>query len=1096
MELTDGPIVPVFCTDIPHHVGTGDTFVASDEEMDCRVKWLLTHYPSRLTTYTPWPDGAPGSLSDRYNEMAARQAAVWHFSDGLDPDVGTTIGARAWEIIDVVPSDACAADAPSVAITPASTVNPINTTQTFTVTVTRGGEPVSGQEVNLSADLGALSADAITTDDQGQATFTLTYDMPDTTSNIDAEAEMSLPVGTIFVGTEENKQKLVLGEETTGSVYGSATATWTGTGAVTTISFDDYNMNEAHDAGEPLLEGWTVTLYKENGASWDLIGADTTDSAGMVSFTGLSAGDYRVVENMPAGWYNTTSTDVEFTLAADESQSVAFGQVKLPVIVGHVFQDDDLDGAYDASEPSLSGWELRLYRMDGSYIAGMQGVTGDDGTYIFSAHPDRDPPDIVAGDYFVQETLPEEWYATTGVSETVTVGSGDIGHAWLGNIHPEPSLTLEKDGPATAHEGDEITYDFAVTNDGNVPLENVTVNDPLLGGEVCDLGTLGVGASATCDAAYTIPDPADDPLENTATASGAEPYLGGEASDTASASTDILNPPEAEDDSAETDEDIAVTVDVLDNDSDPDGDDLTVDSVTQPAHGTVTNNGTDVTYTPDDDYSGFDSFTYTVSDGNGSTDTATVNVTVFDLDISIDASGPAQAHEGDTITYTVTVSNDSEVPLDVSVPLPDGGTWTDTLDVGSSTTFETSVVAGGNDLSETFTATGSDPVRGGEVSASDTVNTDILHPTLNMALTPSAAQVYVNSPVILTYEATNAGDATLYNVTITSDNGTPSDPSDDHEICSAAELGVGETLACDEIVVISEDTTYTATGTGQDTLSGLAEGQAQASITVTSDDDIPDDDEENNDTDGDGVPDYLDSDDDNDGIPDDIEGDGDADGDGTPNFLDLDSDGDSIPDEVEGAGDADGDGTPNFLDTDSDGDGIPDEIETAQDADGDGTPNFLDTDSDGDGIPDEIETAQDADGDGTPNFLDLDSDGDGIPDETETAQDADGDGTPNFLDLDSDGDGIPDAGEWSVGLDDPLAGCTADDPICYDNDADGDGVPNYLDADSDNDGISDEDEGVRDSDNDGIPDWLDPDPAAESDDHYFYIYLPTVRSGH
>ncbi len=40
---------------------------------------------------------------------------------------------------------------------------------------------------------------------------------------------------------------------------------------------------------------------------------------------------------------------------------------------------------------------------------------------------------------------------------------------------------------------------------------------------------------------------------------------------------------------------------------------------------------TDVSYTPDADFFGTDSFTYTICDGNGGTDTATVNVTVTNV---------------------------------------------------------------------------------------------------------------------------------------------------------------------------------------------------------------------------------------------------------------------------------------------------------------------------------------------------------------------------------------------------------------------------------------------------------------------------------
>ncbi|MFC1877149.1 Ig-like domain-containing protein [Thermodesulfobacteriota bacterium] len=90
------------------------------------------------------------------------------------------------------------------------------------------------------------------------------------------------------------------------------------------------------------------------------------------------------------------------------------------------------------------------------------------------------------------------------------------------------------------------------------------------------------------------------------------------------------DPPVANDDSASTDEDTAVIIDVLDNDTDTDGDPLEVSNVTDGNYGSVsiTNNGTNVTYTPDTDFNGPDIFTYTASDGNGGTNTATVSISV------------------------------------------------------------------------------------------------------------------------------------------------------------------------------------------------------------------------------------------------------------------------------------------------------------------------------------------------------------------------------------------------------------------------------------------------------------------------------------
>jgi hypothetical protein len=70
-------------------------------------------------------------------------------------------------------------------------------------------------------------------------------------------------------------------------------------------------------------------------------------------------------------------------------------------------------------------------------------------------------------------------------------------------------------------------------------------------------------------------------------------------------------------------------LDLLGNDTDPNGDPLTILSITQPAHGqaVLNANGT-VTYTPDVGYAGADSFTYTVSDGHGGTASAAVSLTV------------------------------------------------------------------------------------------------------------------------------------------------------------------------------------------------------------------------------------------------------------------------------------------------------------------------------------------------------------------------------------------------------------------------------------------------------------------------------------
>jgi hypothetical protein len=127
-------------------------------------------------------------------------------------------------------------------------------------------------------------------------------------------------------------------------------------------------------------------------------------------------------------------------------------------------------------------------------------------------------------------------------------------------------------------------------------------------------------------------------------------------------------PPVAADDGANVLEDSgANAVNVLANDADANGDTLTIVSVTQGANGSVaiTGGGTGVSYTPNADYFGADSFTYTVSDGNGGQDTATVTVSVENVNDAPVANNDNYSTNQDT-TLTVlpaagVLANDTDI---------------------------------------------------------------------------------------------------------------------------------------------------------------------------------------------------------------------------------------------------------------------------------------------------------------------------------------------------------------------------------------------------------------------------------------------------
>jgi hypothetical protein len=156
------------------------------------------------------------------------------------------------------------------------------------------------------------------------------------------------------------------------------------------------------------------------------------------------------------------------------------------------------------------------------------------------------------------------------------------------------------------------------------------------------------------------------------------------------------NAPSAAADSASTNEDNAVDISVLSNDSDVDSS-LNPASVTvasQPTHGTTSvNTGTGViTYTPTANYNGSDSFTYTVSDVHGGTSTAaTVTLTVNAVnDNPVAVADVASTPEDTAISIDVT-ANDSDIDTGDSID-------PDTLDLVTQPSNGSAVVSNGEVL--------------------------------------------------------------------------------------------------------------------------------------------------------------------------------------------------------------------------------------------------------------------------------------------------------------------------------------------------------------------------------------------------------------
>jgi len=166
---------------------------------------------------------------------------------------------------------------------------------------------------------------------------------------------------------------------------------------------------------------------------------------------------------------------------------------------------------------------------------------------------------------------------------------------------------------------------------------------------------------------------------------------GDDATATVTVTVSAVNaPPVAIADAAITDQDVAINIPVLANDSDPDDDSLSLEIVTGPASGTasVASDSISIDYLPEPGFFGTDSLVYLIDDGSA-TDTATVDITVNEVVIANSlpiAEDDTAITEQDTAANILVLANDTD---------PDGDTLTVTT-VTAATNGVASINADGS----------------------------------------------------------------------------------------------------------------------------------------------------------------------------------------------------------------------------------------------------------------------------------------------------------------------------------------------------------------------------------------------------------------
>ncbi|MBE9635496.1 Ig-like domain-containing protein [Salipiger mangrovisoli] len=292
----------------------------------------------------------------------------------------------------------------------------------------------------------------------------------------------------------------------------------------------------------------------DGGAGSDLgdLGGDSTSTAGGVDFQ----------DNITILAYDAEGNPVEVTLTSLGSTSTSGGTATGEDVTS--FADED-----GTVLVSIAGPVSRIEVVYGNGGDSTQGVLISDMSFSTIDAEDSDPiaeDDSAETDEDVAVTIDVLANDSDPEGEPLTVVSAEV-------TGGEGSVVINGDGTLTFTPAEDFTGDAEIT---------YTIEDP-------------AGNSATGHVAVAVSPVNGDPV--------------------------------AEDDLVTTANNTPVTLDPTLNDSDPDGDTLTVTGVGEASSGTVTLNadGT-VTYAPNPGHSGPDSFTYTIDDGNGGTDTGTIVV--------------------------------------------------------------------------------------------------------------------------------------------------------------------------------------------------------------------------------------------------------------------------------------------------------------------------------------------------------------------------------------------------------------------------------------------------------------------------------------
>ncbi len=509
-----------YCVDIYTGLNWKDDYL-SDGSTAEEITYIMNNY-------YPYKDKL---LKKENDEAAAVQMAIWHFSDGVDPNTlkkQDEIKERALSIIADANENAGSFVAPNtISISPALQNLELNETAQFEILILDiDGNPISNATIRLETTKGELSNNIVNTNSEGKAVFSLTS-LTGGVSQITAFSEIEIPHGTKFISEKgaDASQKLVLATPVEAEASAFANVNWNsnkedcdGDGDNNISNFDGYqfelisvSLNDNNTStweykvtgkGAPKdLSHWVLALCEDHnvlssnfdGNKWEVNTDPRTGVSGLKYDVEIGKdGESETFIFTLDGHYDVAPIQVSFKAGTSNfyctinGPSCDFGGNDCENNLGNFIWHDNnpADGIQNNGEKGIEGVIVEL--LDGSNNVISSDITNENGLYLFSGINNGNYSVRIADENFAENGV---FYSNDEVKSKWHLTKKEAGNDENVDSNGDENLTAS----VTLDCGDNLSIDFGfyktgISFDKNGPEISVYGEDIVYNFSVKNLG--------------------------------------------------------------------------------------------------------------------------------------------------------------------------------------------------------------------------------------------------------------------------------------------------------------------------------------------------------------------------------------------------------------------------------------------------------------------------------------------------------------------------------------------------------------------------------------------------------------------------------